>query len=561
MPRIRKSRKTEHRQEQLWRIGLYIRLSREDENEDESESVINQEKILRDFVDSYFTPGNSVIIDVYPDDGRTGTDTQRPQFQRMTEDIINKRINCVIIKSLARGFRNLADQQKFLEEFIPVHGARFICTGTPFIDNYSDPRSATGLEIPIRGMFNEQFAASTSEEVRKTFKMKRERGEFIGAFAPYGYQKAADNKNYLVVDPEAAEIVRNIFHWFVNDGMSKRGIAKKLNIEGIPNPSEYKRRNGQKYQNPKSAVNDGLWNATSVTRILQDEMYIGNMVQGKYRTISYKVHKQIRTPEEEWFVVENTHEAIVDKALFNKAQTLHQQDTRTPSDKQEVYPFSGLVRCADCEKAMHRKTARDLVYYFCRTFVDKQTCSKHTIRLDALEKAVLVSIQKQIELAGTLEEEVERINNAPVIHRESARLTHSLNEAQKQMKKYSDAADSLYMDWKSGDITQQEYHRLKGKYTEQIASLEQQIAHLQGEMQVMANGISTDDPYLTTFLKHRNIQTLNRGILVELIDTIWVHEGGEITIDFNFADQHQNILDYIENNRNNLVVVEGKTAG
>ncbi len=547
MPRTRKSRNTEQRQAQTWNIGIYIRLSREDENEDESDSVINQGKILNDFVGGYFETENYNIVDTYADDGRTGTDTQRPQFQRLTEDIISKRINCVIIKSLARGFRNLGDQSKFLEEFIPSHGARFICIGTPFIDTHSNPRSATGLEVPIHGLFNEQFAASTSEEVRKTFKMKRERGEFIGAFAPYGYKKSPDNKNYLVVDDEPAQIVRNIFQWFVNEGFSKRGIAQKLNSEGIPNPSEYKNRNSMKYQNPNSCINDGLWSASTIARILQNSMYIGTMVQGRYRVISYKVHRQIQTSESDWFVVENTHEAIIDKATFEKAQTLHQRDTRTANSAKEVPLFSGLVRCADCHKAMH-------------PFVDKKTCSKHSIRHDVLEKAVLVSIQKQIELAGALEKEIERINNAPVVHRQSARLTYSLNDAKKQLAKNTNAADSLYMDWKSGDITQQEYHRLKGKFTDQITQLEKTIAQLMDEMQIMSDGIDTDNPYFQTFLKHRNIQSLNRGIIIELIDTIWVHENGELMIDFNFSDQYAQILDYIENNRNNLVLVENKPA-
>ena len=164
----------------------------------------------------------------------------------------------MIIKSLARGFRNLADQQKFLEEFIPLHGARFICTGTPFIDTYANPRSASGLEVPIRGMFNEQFAATTSEEVRKTFKMKRERGEFIGSFAPYGYKKDPNDKNRLLVDEEAAEVVKSIYHWFVGEGNSKTGIAKRLNQMGELNPDAYMKKKCFKYSHPHSGQKDGL---------------------------------------------------------------------------------------------------------------------------------------------------------------------------------------------------------------------------------------------------------------------------------------------------------------
>ncbi len=564
MPRIRKDRAAQSFTEPFWKIGLYIRLSREDDRkedkEDDSESIINQEKILRDFVDEYFEPGTYAIVDIFPDDGLTGTDTSRPEFKRLEGCIIRKEINCMIIKSLARGFRNLADQQKFLEEFIPVHGTRFINIGNPFIDTYANPRAAGGLEVPIYGMFNEQFAAVTSEEIRKTFKMKRERGEFIGSFAPYGYRKDPEDKNSLLIDEEAAETVRSIFHWFVNEGNSKRGIAKRLNQMGILNPEAYKKKKGLKYQNPNSKKNDGLWSANTVYRLLQNPVYIGVMVQGRNRVISYKVHKQINVPEEEWFIVPNTHEAIIDKATFDKAQALHRRDTKTAPEQKEVYIMSGFVRCADCKKAMHRKLAKGIAYYHCRTFVDKKTCTKHTIREDKLQAAVLQSLRIQFMLADSLAEEIEDINNAPVLHRESKRLSYALTQAEKQLKQHNDASDSLYMDWKSGEITKEDFRRLKGKITEQIQQFEQSISYLKDEMQVMADGIDADDPYLTTFLKHENIESLTRGIVVELIDTIWVHENGEITVDFNFADQYQRIVDYIENNRNNTVLIENKAA-
>lgn len=560
MPRTRKNRTAHASAEPFWKIGLYIRLSKEDDNEDDSESIINQEKILRDFVDGYFELGNYVIVDVFADDGLTGTDTARPDFKRLEGCIVRKEVNCMIIKSLARGFRNLADQQKFLEEFIPINGARFICTGTPFIDTYANPHSASGLEVPIRGMFNEQFAATTSEEIRKTFKMKRERGEFIGAFATYGYKKDPNDKNSLLIDEEAAEVVRSIYHWFVNEGYSKMGIAKRLNNMGEPNPEAYKKKKGLKYNNPNSSKNDGLWSASTVARILQNEIYTGVMVQGRHRIISYKVHKQIAVPEDEWFVVPNTHEVIIDRETFEKAQALHKRDTRTAPGKQDVYILSGFVRCADCKKAMRRKTARNLAYYACRTFTDKKTCTKHSIRQDKLEEAVLAALQVQIALVDELSEEIERINNAPVINRENKRLTLALKQAEKQLKQYHDASDSLYLDWKSGDITKEEYRRLKGRIAEQTAQLEQNISYLKEEVQVMADGIDTNDPYLTAFLKHKNIQTLNRGIVVELVNMVWVHENGEITVDFNFADEYQRILDYIENNHNILTVIERKPA-
>ncbi len=558
MPRRRRNETAHSTTEQFWKIGLYIRLSKEDENENESESVINQEKILRDYVGSHFEPGTYEITDVFADDGLTGTDTDRPAFKRLESSIVCKKVNCVIVKSLARGFRNLADQQKFLDEFIPLHGTRFICTGSPFIDTYTDPHSATGLEVPIRGMFNEQFAAATSEEIRKTFRMKRERGEFIGAFAPYGYRKDPDDKNRLLVDEAAAEVVKSIYHWFLDEGYSKMGIAKRLNQMGEPNPAAYKRRSGMKYHNPHSEASDGLWCSRTVSGILQNEVYTGAMVQGRNRIISYKVHKQIHVPENEWFIVPGRHEAIIDEETFEKAQALQGRNVKTAPGEMKVHLFSGFIRCADCKGSMHRRTSRGLTYYACRSYTDKRVCSKHSIREDKLERAVLAALQVQIALVDGLADEMERIRNAPVINRENKRLAQSLKQAEKRLSQCNDAADSLYLDWKSGEVSYHDYRRLKPKLTEQTQQLEASISYLKEEMLVLENGIGADDPYLTAFLKHQNIQSLNRGILVELVKTVWVHENGGITVDFAFADEYQRVVDFAESDQNAPAATEQK---
>ncbi len=256
MARIRKA--AQAAKNRTWRVALYIRLSKEDGN-DESLSVSNQRKILQEHIRNSFEE-EYVIVDTYVDDGNTGTDVNRPDFIRMERDIKSGKVNCVIVKSLARAFRNLGDQQKYLEEFFPLYGVRFINIGNPFIDTHVNPRSVSGLEVPIHGMFNEQFAASTSEEVRKTFNTKRREGEFIGAFAPYGYKKHPDNKNCLIIDQEAAEVVKDIFTWFLygmerpgheeSGSLSINGIAKELNERGIPCPASYKKQQGFKYYNP-----------------------------------------------------------------------------------------------------------------------------------------------------------------------------------------------------------------------------------------------------------------------------------------------------------------------
>lgn len=547
MARIRRNSLQEDKIINVWKIGKYIRLSRDD-GSNESESIVNQRKILDEQIPKYFD-SDYYIVDEYIDDGRTGTsDNTRPDFLRLVEDVKCGRINCIVTKNLSRAFRNSANQGKFLEEFIPLYNTRFISLYEPHIDTFLNPEVVHSLEVSITGFMNEQYAYKTSVDVRRTFDTKRKKGEFIGAFAPYGLMKKPDNKNMLIIDDEAAEIVRDIFHWFVDEGMSKSGITKRLNELGVPNPTAYKHSKGFKYCNPNVYKNDGLWSERTVLDILLNQMYIGNMVQGKQKVISYKVHDRINLKEKDWYIVQNTHEAIIDKETFEKAQKLHQRDTRVCPNKRKVYTFSGLLRCADCKKAMTRKSAKNIVYYSCSTYSRKlkTACTKHTIREDVLEKAVLTAIQKQIALVDNLTEIIDEINNAPVIHRESKRINKLLDIKQKELDKLNSLIDNLYMDWRTNEITKTEYKRIKSKFEVQIEQVKEVIANLEKEKAELSTGISVNEPYLQTFLKHKNIDHLERGILVELIDNIYVHEGGGLTIEFNFEDQHKRMLEYIQ---------------
>lgn len=533
----------------IWKVGKYIRLSRDDGNI-VSESVVNQDKILNDEIPSFFEDGCYEVVDTYVDDGTSGTtDLERQDFQRMVQDMKSGRIDCIIVKNLSRAFRNSANQGRFLEEFIPLYNTRFISLYQPRIDTFLDPEVVHSLEVSITGFMNEQYAYKTSADVRRTFKHKRENGEFIGAFAPYGYAKDPENKNALVIDEDAAQVVRDIFNWFLSEGMSKAGIARRLNGYGIPNPAAYKRSRGFRYENPHCKYNDGLWSPTTVSRILQDPLYIGVMRQGRQKVISYKVHKRAAVPESEWFIVENAVPAVIDRECFQAAQTLHRRDTRAAPGKGAVYLFSGLIRCADCKKSMSRHTARGIVYYQCRTHRDKSKakCAKHSIRLDALERAVLAAVQTQIEFVDSLPEIIDEINCAPAAGTKFFRLDALLAQKAKELEKATEVLDSLYMDWKNGEITQEQYRRMKGRLEKQARQLEETILRIQNERQVMAQGAEAGNLCLTAFLERRSIDALSRGFLVELVSAVYIHKDKSIEIEFNFSDQYRRIAERIEN--------------
>ena len=441
----------------LWRIAIYIRLSKEDARcLDESESVTNQRAIIEDHIAGFNDGDEYIIVDEYVDDGISGTtDDERDDFQRMLADIKRGRVNCVIVKDLARSFRNYSDQGYYLDDWFPRYNVRFISLFHQPLDSYKEPQNMRSIAVPIQGVLNENHCAETSDKVREVFDMKRRNGEHIGSFAAYGYIKDPNDKNALVVDEEAAAVVREIFSMFL-DGMSKNAIVHYLNDHGVLCPAAYKReRLGLKYQNPSiDPAKRPLWCAMSVSTILKNRMYCGDMVQGRYRMKSYKVHIQEVVPKDEWYIVENTHEAIIDRDTFEKVQRLLNRDTRTGPQQKKLYLFSGFLKCADCGKAMSRSKVGSVVYYYCRTYKDqsKTACTKHTIKHDRLEAAVLYAIQQQVYLAVNYTEIIERINRAPLVKSQSKKLMDAIEQKERELSKISRYKQSIYQDWKDGEI-------------------------------------------------------------------------------------------------------------
>jgi hypothetical protein len=520
----------------LWNVAVYIRLSREDGNE-ESESVVNQKKILTEFLEKSFE-GEFVIVDFYVDDGLSGTDDARKDFMRMISDIEGGKVNCVVCKTLSRAFRNYSDQGYYLEYYFTQKNVRFLSTGDPKIDTYTNPEAITGLEIPITGLMNDRYAAKTSNDIRRTFDYKRRKGEFIGAFAPYGYMKDPRDKNRLLLDEEAVPVKRDILHWFVHDGMSLAGIAKRLNELGVPNPTAYKRAKGFAYRNPNMELCDGMWVSSSIRRILTDKMNLGHMVQGKQRVVSYKVHDRIATSEEEWFIKENTHEATYTQEEYDTVQRLLRRDTRTPEGGRKVYVFAGYIRCADCKKALARKSSKNIAYYACRTYMEKskQRCTKHSIREDVLTAAVLTAIQRQIALLDGLADVIEQATLSERVGAGSERIEKMLLEKRRERDRVRALTDGLYEDWKAGDLNRDDYRHMKARYDEQARQVAVAIENLENELRQCEKGIGSETSVLALFLKHKNIQRLDRALLVELVDTICVHENKGVTVEFRFAD-------------------------
>ena len=534
-----------------WRLGKYIRLSKEDllRGRDESNSVINQRRLLEQYhqthLDEFY---DGTEQDVYVDDGKTGTDTDREDFQRLLADVYSGRINCVIVKDLSRLSRNYTDAGNLIENLFVRLNVRFISLAEG-VDSYRNPDSVSNIIVPITNVMNDQYCYQTSKKIRQVFDMKRRNGEFIGSYAPYGYVKDPNDKHALLVDPEAAEVVKSIFALFLS-GMNKRGITYYLNDHGTLCPTAYKQQQGLKYNAPNAQGNP-MWSTITIDTILKNRVYVGDMVQGRQRVKSYKIHIQEKVPEEEWFIVENTHEAIIDRETFAKVQSLLKRDTRTAPKAKQLYLFSGFLKCADCGRAMSRIASKGIyVYYQCGTYksLSKKACTMHSIKSDRLEAGVLFAIQQQVHLAITYSELVTRINSAPLKKSKSKRLEDTIAAKEKELAKIMRYKQALYQDWKDGEITRNDYRHMSEDYEQQIEALTRIMQTLTAEQEQLENGVDAESPCLTAFLKYRNIDKLTREILGELIDHIKVYEGGNISVKFKYADEFRRIAEYIELN-------------
>lgn len=536
----------ENKAKKIWNTAVYVRLSKEDGDKIESDSITSQKDILSEYVNH---KDDIKISDFYIDDGWSGANFERPAFSRMMSDIYAKKVNCVIVKDLSRFGRNYADSSRYIDDIFVKLNIRFIAlnSGVDTICEHTNPATQC-ITVGIQNVINESYIANTSVSIRGALDINRKQGKFIGSFATYGYLKDPDDHHKLVIDNEAAEVVRTIFKWFI-EGKSVIGITKNLNALGIPNPSEYKRQKGFNYKHTNKN-NDGLWCDSTVRRMLRNQMYIGNMVQGKNTNLSYKIKKCRAKPKEEWIIVESTHEPIIDKETFEKAQSLFNRNTRTSPKKTEVDLFSGFVKCADCHRAMSKKVNNHAYgvykYYRCVTASKKSTaaCSPHSIRIDVLEKTVLSSIQNMIDTAVELEKILDKINKQAVKNGDTLtkKALDKLKSDRENIKKIS---LDLYPDYKANIITLDEYTTLKENMARKITDLDIKIAEYEKTIETEKSTQINQSDFIKKFTQFGKIDKLNRPILCELVDSILVHKNGDITINFKFMDVYEQLVDYL----------------
>ncbi len=512
-------------EEKLYRAAMYLRLSKEDGDKAESDSIANQKEYIRGFLKE---KTDIVLCEERIDDGYSGVHFERPAFQLMLEDIKAGRINCIIVKDLSRFGRNYIETGRYIEKLFPFLGVRFIAINDHY-DSAMERNLSDCLLIPFKNLINDEYAKDISIKIRSSLAIKRSRGEFTGSFATYGYIKSKADKNKLEVDTYAAQVVQDIFRWKLS-GMSEQYIAEKLNGCGILSPLEYKEYVGLNYTTSFKLNPQAKWSAISIKRILENEVYLGVLVQGKESTPNYKIQKKIHKPKEEWIRVPNHHAAIISRKDFETVQKLLTKDTRVSPGNKKVYLLSGLLSCGDCNHSMVRRTVpyqhKKYVYYICSTNKEKKACSSHRIRNENLETAIFYSLERYLDTFFSSEENLNctelpclQTNKQQPI--ENKKLLTRVKMKQGEIQRYQQRLLEISDDLKAEVITAEEQSYLQEIYSEKLttATLTYQVL-----LQEFKN-------------QERSYEPVNRYLAVSLIDTIKVYEGERIHMILKCRDE------------------------
>ena len=509
-----------------YHAALYIRLSKEDESEGPSQSVQNQESLLREFVQQH----RLSVYDTYIDDGWSGTSFDRPAFQRMIADIEAKKVNMVITKDLSRLGRDYILTGHYMERYFPEHRVRYIS----LLDGIDTGVDSTANDItPFRAIMNDMYAKDISKKIKSVKRDKQRKGQFIGGKPVYGYMMHPTEKNKIVIDEEAAPIVRRIFALALS-GMSCRNIAALLNQEGVPTPATY-----ANLPVAKPGPYTGLWSSERISDMLQNETYIGNMVQGRSVKISYKSKKCLKQDPANWVVVEGTHEPLVDRETFQKVRMLVNSRRHTRS---RTYDFllKGLIFCHECGyplAVLNRKNAKgeDVLYFVCRTyqrFTKAGVCTCHSIKEKTVTDAVIAKVwavcQAYLNPDELLPVAQEAVENA----RKQSSLESELQALQSKIDSLTANLDRMYTDRLSGLLPEADFQRIFGRIKLEREQLEEKRQELELRQK---SPIRSEDR--AKELVQRFIETAgeSRELLVSLIERVELTEDKEIIIKFRFA--------------------------
>lgn len=521
-----------------YKVAAYSRISRDDGDKAESESLVNQRELITNYVKKQ---KDMEIIEYYNDDNFTGTNFNRPDFQRMYSDIESGRINCVIVKDLSRFGRDYIDVGNYIQRIFPKFGVRFIAIN----DNVDSAVKSYDMITPIKNIFNEQYARDISYKIISTFRNKQETGQFIGAFACYGYKKDPNNKYKLIIDEYPASIVRRIFKLF-NEGNGKIRIAKILNEEGVLCPSEYKKSIGEKYVNTHRHNTTTYWTFSTIDRILSKEMYIGNMVQHTANCSKFD-YSPTRVNKKDWIVVENTHEPIIDQETWNLTQALLKRRTRQLNLQNNVSKYAGFLICDDCGRAMSKTVwGNNNVRYVCGTYkrYSSTLCSSHAIKEPVLDAIVLEDINNILVKIDNISKIVEEEKNKAIQPKTTrTNIDGDISNIEVQLDKIRHLKKSIYEDYKEGLLTRDEFIDYKTDYDKQESNMVELISKMRTN-NASEEEILIESDFIKSLKNMSKITEVDRVVLESFYEKIYIGNDKKIKFKYKFQETVETIDKY-----------------
>ena len=507
------------------KAAIYCRLSVEDKNKnrqsDESESIQNQKSLLV----KYCIEKGWDIYNFYCDEDYSGADNERPAFNDLLKSAENNEFDIVVCKTQSRFSRDMEIVEKYIHNKFLEWNVRFVSV----VDNADTSDKGNKKSRQINGLVNEWFLEDLSDNIRMVLNNKRNEGKYIGSYEPFGYEKDKLDKNKLVIDEAAAEVVRRIFDMYIS-GMGSTIIAQTLNRESVPNPSNYKKLKGVPYSPPKQSTTRDKWSDTTIRAILTNEMYIGNMVQGKLKRVSYKNQKLVRVPKEQWVIVEGTHEPIVDKELFQRVQQRFGKYAK-PCKDGKINPLAYKMKCMYCGGSFHKHKSKQIDYIRCRTNISQhELCVEQSMRLDTLTQIVLDKINELIERYKDDDYIEDNIVIIDERERERGKLETQLQDAQIKLDEKTLVIKNLYLDKLKGVLTEEQFVEFNSGFLAEKDLLEKQLGEITAKLENLDKATDELQSKRELIKKHSKIEVLTKEIVDKFVDFVEIgkDEDGKI---------------------------------
>lgn len=549
----RKSRKTTVAEpavikpvDKVYRAGLYARISVETERKREADTIGNQLQLLKDYVSEH---SDLAVFDIYSDDDISGTDFVRPEFSRMMNDLRDGKIDCIIVKDLSRLGRNYLESGEYIEMVFPFFRCRFISVTDRFDTKYQQ----ADISVQLKNMANEMYAKDISRKICSTMRTIQDQGKFAGSRAPYGYRLDPADKHHLIIDEETAPIVKQLFE-LLAEGNTVHFVATTMNANGIPSPGRLLYERGiastDHFKNSK-------WYMQTVRRILQDEIYLGWMVSGKFRSTYHSTGKKGSqpVPREEWIVTKGTHESIVTEELFNKVQEYfvrmkeeHGQTAVYNSKSKKASIFKGHLRCGECGQAMFLRNKHShgkvTAWYYCALHENYNSsyCVKKAVKRQDVEDIALKLIRMQIKLFTDAREMIIALNK-----KESSKTKHriysdQIRNVKKQIEKYMSLKASLYEDFANGVLSQGDYISMGQEYAQKADELRIFLAELEKEAQKYSQTYAMNGSWAQIIEQYQNAETLTEEMIDAFIDEMILYNNGHVEVKFRFKDELDEVI-------------------